>query len=228
MENMYLSLIGDIVGSRKINFREELQAKLENALSKVNSDYKASIESKFLITVGDEFQGLLKPTVSVYKIICSIAEAIYPVQVRFGLGLGRITTPVKEEALGMDGPAFYAAREALKDAHKKKEHATVFKSELNVLDREIEEAINVMLGSLAVIKKLWPESFYKILPHLRKGKSQKEIASLIETTQPYISKLVNNAYWKEVELLEEQVERLLSFYLSSNSFYNYKGYKSYI
>ena len=215
MENLYAALIGDIVKSRKVNHRTELQTKLEDVLSKINFDYEQFIESKFLVTVGDEFQGLLKPSAPIYKIICSIAEAIYPVQVRLGLGLGGITTtPVKEMALGMDGPAFYAARDALNIAHKKREHAIVFKSEPSILDKNKEEAVNVMVGSLVVIKKLWSEAFWGILPHLRKGETQKEIASLMGTTQPNISRLINNAYWKEVELLEEQAESLLGSYLS--------------
>lgn len=214
MENLYVALIGDIVKSRKVNHRRELQTKLEDILSKINFDYEQFIEAKFLITVGDEFQGLLKPSAPIYKIICSVTEAIYPVQVRLGLGLGGIKTPVKEMALGMDGHAFYAARDALNISYRKREHAIVFKSEAGILDRNKEESVNVMLGSLAIIKKLWSESFCEILPHLRKGKTQKEIASITDTTQPNISKLINNAYWKEVKLLEEQVERLLGSYLS--------------
>lgn len=215
MANLRAVLIGDIVKSRKVKQRKELQLKLENALFRINNDYQRFIESKFLVTVGDEFQGVLKPTAPVYKIICIIAESIFPVQVRLGLGLGSITTPVKETALGMDGPVFHAAREALNIAHEdKKEHAVVFKPEPGVLDKNSEEEVNALLGSLAVIKKLWPGSFQEILPYLREGKTQKEIASLKGTTQPYISKLINNAYWKEVKLLEEQVERLLEFHMS--------------
>ncbi len=212
MEKLYAALIGDMIKSRKVNHRKELQTKLEDVLTKINFDYEKFIESKFLITVGDEFQGLLKPSAPIYQMICSIVESLYPVQVRFGLGLGGITTPVKEIALGMDGPAFYAAREALDIAYGKKEHAIVFKSEFNIMGKDTEEVINVILGSLAVIRKLWPESFWEILPHLREQKTQTEVASITGTTQPYISKLIKNACWKEVELLETQAGRLLSSY----------------
>lgn len=221
MANIYVALIGDIVKSRQIDRRKEFQAKLEEALNKINHDFEQFVEAEFLVTVGDEFQGLLKPSAPVYKIICVISEAIYPVQVRLGLGLGGINTPVKEKALGMDGPVFYAAREALNIAHnRRKDHAVVFKPEPGVLDKSSEEEVNIMLGSLAVIKKLWPGSFYEILPYLREGKKQKEIAGLIGTTQPYISKLINNACWKEVVLLEERVEFLLNNYFTGATYYN--------
>lgn len=212
MEILYVALIGDMIKSREVNQRKVLQEKLEDILATINFDYGKFIESKFLITVGDEFQGLLKPSAPIYKMICRIVESLYPVQVRFGLGLGGITTPVREVALGMDGPAFYAAREALDIAYGKKEHAIVFKSELNSMSKDTEEAVNVILGSLAVIRTLWPESFWEILPYLRAQKTQKEVASIIGTTQPYISKLIKKACWKEVEDLETRAGRLLSSY----------------
>jgi hypothetical protein len=211
MESLYIALIGDIIKSRSINNRNEIQLKLEDIFTRVNAKYEQFIVSKFLITIGDEFQGLLKPSAPIYEIIYTIVEPLYPIQVRFGLGLGVITTPLKEMALGMDGPAFYLARESLKVAHEKKGHAIVFKSD--ILDKVAEDAINMMFGSLAVIRKLWPESFWEILPYLRMGKTQNEIASLIKVTQPYISKLIKSACWKEVETLEEQLAHLLKTYL---------------
>lgn len=211
MERLYIALIGDIIKSRSINNRNEIQLKLEDIFARVNAKYEHCIVSKFLVTIGDEFQGLLKPSAPAYEIIGTIVESLYPIQVRFGLGLGMITTPIKEMALGMDGPAFYLARESLKVAHEKKGHAIVFKSESP--DKVPEDAINMMFGALAVIKKLWPESFWEILPYLRMEKKQNEIASLIGVTQPYISKLMKSVYWKEVKALEEQLARFLKTYL---------------
>ena len=211
MESVYIALIGDIIKSRSINNRNEIQLILENILAGVNAEYEQFIAAKFLVTIGDEFQGLLKPSAPVYEIVGYIVESLFPIQIRFGIGLGVITTPIKDIALGMDGPAFYFARESLKIAHERNGHAIVFKSEK--LGNVSEDAINMMLGSLAVIRKLWSESFREILSYLRSGKNQKEIADLLQVTQPYISKLIKNAYWKEVEALEGQLERLLRTYL---------------
>ena len=113
--NRYLAIIGDIVDSKKITGeqRKLVQNRLEATLDSVNQQYRDYIVSDFLITLGDEFQGLLRPNAPLYEIISRVVEGINTeryqekfVEVRFGIGLGRILTEIKKVALGMDGPAF--------------------------------------------------------------------------------------------------------------------------
>lgn len=213
MGELFIALIGDIVKSRKIEDRNNLQLTLENLLIKANKDYQNYIASKFLITLGDEFQALLYPSAPVYKIITYIVESMYPIQIRFGLGFGIISTPVKEIALGMDGPAFYMARKSLNIAHEKKRHAIVFKSDL--LQKDTEDTLNMMFSSLTVIRNLWSKPFCEIIPYLRKGNTQREIATTMKKSQPNVSKLIANACWDEVKIVEEQLEVFLHSYLTT-------------
>jgi len=150
MKNLYVGLIGDIVKSRELQNRKKIQLELEETLENINKKYSQYIVSQFLITLGDEFQGLLKPSAPIYKIICEIIEEVYPIQIRIGLGYDKITTNFKNKALGMDGPAFYLARDAISIAHKKEGHAIVFKS--NILNKHEEDNINMMFESISVIK----------------------------------------------------------------------------
>lgn len=99
-------MIGDIIKSRKLVDRNDVQLSLQDLLDNINEEYNYAIASKFLITLGDEFQGLLKPDAPVYEIISYIVEGMHPVQLRFGLGFGTLSTPLKETAFGMDGPVF--------------------------------------------------------------------------------------------------------------------------
>ena len=57
--NLYIAIIGDIKGSKKLDNRNEVQKKLTSVLDDINKKYKDDIYSKFTITLGDEFQGLL-------------------------------------------------------------------------------------------------------------------------------------------------------------------------
>ena len=60
-----------------------------------------------MITLGDEFQGLLEITVSILEIIKYIQREIYPIKLRFGVGIGNVSTLINHEAaIGADGPAF--------------------------------------------------------------------------------------------------------------------------
>lgn len=110
----YYAIIGDIKRSKKIENRCEIQEKLKKILDNVNSIYNNDISAKFLITLGDEFQGLLEITAPILEIIKYIQREIYPIKLRFGVGIGNVSMLINHEAaIGADGPAFYAAREMI-------------------------------------------------------------------------------------------------------------------
>lgn len=216
MNDLYLALIGDIVESRKIKERENVQRQLQHILDGINCRYCDYIVSKFVITVGDELQGLLLPQAPVYRIISTILEKLYPVKLRFGLGFGFLSTGIinKEMAIGMDGPAFYLAREAVNRAHRCKGYAIAFRSD--VIPSSDEADINTYLGLLAVIRNLWNNKFLQIVEFLRMDLKQVEIANKMQVSQPYISELIKQAHWREVKILEEQVGRQLFKHLKYN------------
>lgn len=225
--NRYLAVIGDIVDSKRMTSDQRIlvQSKLEETLDYVNQQYQAYIVSDFLITLGDEFQGLLRPNAPLYEIISRVMEGINAerdkekfVEIRFGIGLGRILTDIKRVALGMDGPAFHFARNALVMSHNRKGHAIVFRAEPGTIFEQDETSINTLLGLFAVTRKFWIHKtgkFNEILPYLREHKNQTDIAGLLNCTQPLVSKQVASAYWNEVKELESSVDALIKLYLDS-------------
>lgn len=110
----YVAMIGDIKESKKIDGRNMVQEKLNHILNHINERYSSDISAKFVITLGDEFQGLLSVNDHLLEIIKYIQREMYPVRLRFGIGIGEIYTDIfHEAAIGADGPAYYAAREAI-------------------------------------------------------------------------------------------------------------------
>lgn len=98
-----LALIGDLVESRNVGDRKKSQTKLKRKLTSINEKNR-SLLSPLTITLGDEFQGLYKNADEIFFNIYDILLAIYPVKVRFSLGVGEISTVInKENAIGMDG-----------------------------------------------------------------------------------------------------------------------------
>ena len=65
----YVAIIGDIVGSRELKDRYKIQVQLENTLDSININFSRVIESKFTITIGDEFQGLVNREFPLQKFI---------------------------------------------------------------------------------------------------------------------------------------------------------------
>ncbi len=81
----YFALIGDIIGSKKIDNRYQVQKSLESCLADLNNEFQAVLASKLSITLGDEFQGLLSLDAPLFQIIDRINLAMKPYQVRFGI-----------------------------------------------------------------------------------------------------------------------------------------------
>ena len=109
----YLALIGDIVDSKNRSGRDLLQRKLAASL-RAASERKPKLASPYTITLGDEFQAVYRSADNLFVDIFSILADVYPVEVRFGIGVGDLTTAINpKQALGMDGPAFHRARESI-------------------------------------------------------------------------------------------------------------------
>ena len=79
----YIAIIGDIKSSKKLSDRKAVQDKLKRVLMKVNEKYDRDIASKFTITLGDEFQGLLCNGKNIIKIIFEIENCMWPIDIRF-------------------------------------------------------------------------------------------------------------------------------------------------
>lgn len=207
MGDKYLALLGDIVGSRKLDNRRVVQQKLEDILARVNSGYSASIKTKLIINAGDEFQGLLLPTSEAYKMAVTIMEHMHPVQIRFGLGYGEITTSLKETSIGMDGPAFYAARHAL-ESRKSLNQAAIQLCGSDLPQSQLR-AVNALLSSLSVIRQFWPDNFQRALPLIRQNLTQTEVAKAIGVSQSAVSSMLKRARWQQIKAIEKELAYLL-------------------
>ncbi len=118
---MYLAVIGDIVRSRASADRRRLQNQLADALSHVNHAYDEALASRFVVTLGDEFQGLMPQVGPIVALMAELRATLHPAELRFGLGVGGLDTELRSEAIGMDGPCFHRARRAIERA---REHDT--------------------------------------------------------------------------------------------------------
>ena len=104
----YAVIIGDIVNSRAMDNRGEVQKRFRTVLSDINTKYKAYISAEFKITLGDEFQGLLSDRRNIFRIIMEIEDLMQPVRFRFGIGIGTIDTDINYgDSSEIDGPAYH-------------------------------------------------------------------------------------------------------------------------
>ncbi len=190
----FAAVIGDIKDSRHLENRKEVQVHLQEILDRLNEKYKDHIVSKFLITLGDEFQGLLCGGEYILDMVNEIRMEMYPVRLRFGIGFGQITTDIKSEmALGADGPGYYRAREAielLKEREKKNRPVLAeICLRLDEKDQEKEVLLNTVFDLMYVVESGWTERQREtIWDMLLYGDGQQNTARRLSISQPTVQK----------------------------------------
>ena len=108
------TLIGDIVGSRRVADRSAAHLALNSALR----DVAASAIDPPAFTVGDEFQGSYPTVGAAIDAALKLRLAVAPgIDVRFGIGWGAVTM-LDASARIQDGPGWWAAREAIDSTDK--------------------------------------------------------------------------------------------------------------
>ncbi|MGE2722066.1 SatD family protein [Mycolicibacterium celeriflavum] len=103
------TLIGDVIGSRRVADRAATHRTLNEALAGAAGD---AIDAP-AFTVGDEFQGSYRTVGAAIEAAFAIRLAVAPgIDVRFGIGWGAVTVLDPDSGI-QDGPGWWTAREAI-------------------------------------------------------------------------------------------------------------------
>lgn len=167
-------LIGDLIESRKLSNRGRAatQKDLKTVLGQINRD-ASGILSPWTITLGDEFQAVYQSAGSLFTHLWTIMAAIHPVYARFSVSAGAITTPInRKQAIGMDGPAFHAARDGVNILKKDEGLLRV-----NIQNPEIERLMNASLMLVSKEMLGWNSNRFHILQKLGQGEEVSRIAA---------------------------------------------------
>lgn len=188
----YLAVIADMVKSRELPSarRASVQKHFQDLVTTLNREYRDSLASKFAITLGDEFQGLLTTSTLLPDLIWQIEEKFSDRQVRLGIGVGALDTPLQEYAINIDGPALHAARDAIEAAKKSNLLGGVF-SGMGSLD----EVLNGIARLLWFQRSNWTRAQRTIANLLRKGMMQSEVAERLGISRQVVSKQVAASGW---------------------------------
>ena len=154
-----IAIIGDIIKSKELKDRGQVQKKLNSIIDRINVNYQPAIVSKFSITLGDEFQGLLSSGMKCIQIIDELSFFMQPVQFRFGLGIGEISTEINTQwSIGTDGPAFWAARKAVNYVHDHNDYGRAnIHLESQIMDGTVD-LINQAIKLMAIQVSGWRET----------------------------------------------------------------------
>ena len=196
---MYLALIADVIDSKMVQERFDLQKQVEKTLQKMNELFGDYLASRFTLTLGDEFQALLKVDAPVFQIIDTLRSELTPTQLRFGIGLGEIVTAIDPlQSIGADGPAYWNARAAINLVHQKNDYGNTqiyFSS-----GKENQDFfVNALIASGEAIRSSWRGSQEEILLDLLKrcvyseNFSQQDLAQSLEINPSALSKRLKSS-----------------------------------
>ena len=196
---MYLALIADVIDSKMVQERLDLQKQVEKTLQKMNELFGDYLASRFTLTLGDEFQALLKVDAPVFQIIDTLRSELTPTQLRFGIGLGEIVTAIDPlQSVGADGPAYWNARAAINFVHQKNDYGNTqiyFSS-----GKENQDFfVNALIASGEAIRSSWRDSQEEILLNLLKRSvysesfSQQDLAQSLSINPSALSKRLKSS-----------------------------------
>lgn len=119
---MYYILMADIVDSSEYS-SGPLMNEFKQLVKRVNKEFDDSIKSPLTITLGDEFQGIMKDLSSAVDIIFRLEELIVErasgFKMRYVLLFGEVETPIEvRHAHGMLGKGLTEARNRLTELKK--------------------------------------------------------------------------------------------------------------
>lgn len=202
----YIAAKFDMVASRKLHRRKEVQNKFLRAAEDINQKYSKYLEADFIVTHGDEAQVLLRASQGkwIFRIFEFLSMSMGEVDLRCGVGFGTLNTDLQEAAIGMDGEAWQNAKQAIDYAKKHK--LTIAFSGFN---SELELHLNALGNLLCYLQASWTKEQTEAIGLLSQLQTQKEVASKLGISEAAVSKRLASAGWQHYVRGRASLEMLL-------------------
>lgn len=199
----FVVVIGDIISSKKVEKRSALQNTLQEVFNHLNtSGYENHLVSPFTITLGDEFQAVYEKADCLFLDSIRILEKAFPQKIRFSFGIGEISTDINRvQSIGMDGSAFYFAREGI--SNLKKQRGDYKFNIYGLEDTELEKLFNNFLRIYSNLLERWNKNRYFILRKTMTGKPVKEIAKELELSETAVYMNIYDGNIREIIAIQE-------------------------
>jgi len=194
-----IALVADIVGSRSIRERMAFDQRLVRCLTSL-SDRNPHILSRYTL-IGDEVQAVYSGAASLFEDAVTILATIHPVKMRFSYGVGTLIKPINpEQAIEMDGPAFYRARDGV-NALKETGYLFTVVGDVPRVDL-VREALNLVSHEMDE----WNENRLRTLARRQDGVPVKEIAEELGISDQAVYKTIDAGALEVIMRLFDEIE----------------------
>lgn len=208
-------IIGDIEESRELkkSKREEVQQELKEVLERINAN-ASGLASPYTVTLGDEFQAVYSRADELFTHCWKILSVVHPVKVRFSIGFGAIVTPINpKQAIGMDGPAFHAARDGIEKLKK-----SGFLMQIGHEETSQATLLNILNGTLHLLSREvrnWNKNRVTMLHMLKEGMDYKEISSRLGLSKTAFYKNKEAGMLDEIIELTDNIAKMLNTWITT-------------
>jgi hypothetical protein len=210
-----IAVIGDVVESRRIEQRAKAQDLLQDLLAFYNATFSESILAPFSLSRGDEIQALLVHAAVAPDILWHAAVRFPHSAIRFGFGVGELSTPLAPLPMQTDGPAWWAARKAVENAAATRRNGGVWQGFDG--DDQVLTAFGTLLGH---VRGRLTQRQRAVLEQLRSGADMVQVAERLGITKQAVSGIVAAAGWRAYQEGEAALTSLLSTYDYANEWKN--------
>jgi len=207
-EHRYAVVTADLVMSRGLADRRGTQRTLVQLVDTLNTEFGKDLAAPFMITLGDEIQGLLREPVRFPPVISTIHTAFRPDAITVGVGLGGVATELTTRVTEMDGPAFVSARQAVETGKSKKLEVVVVSG-----SDQVDAVLNTVYGFIGGVQSRWKLKQWERVNLYRKHRSLEKVAREVGVTKQAISLDLRFTLWDRVLAAEAQLPEIVAFLL---------------
>jgi len=207
----YFALIGDIVGSRHLPDRARVQQELQDTIRELNRELADGFTTPLRLTGGDELQGLLAQPDLLVDVMVSTADALHPVELRWGLGLGGLDTPLSDDVTILDGPCLHRARDALEAAKSTEQWLGA-----RGLEEPHGRVLEALLELIRTIRSGWTDTRARYVREAR-GRQQQEVATRLGVSKQAVHQALSAAHFPTVLEAEDAARDLLRWVASERA-----------
>lgn len=200
-------VLGDVIESRDLDDRTAFAARVRDVTDRVNREFAADLAAEFTMLKGiDEFVGVLDSVAPLYRVVDTLQGGIAPVETRVVAVAGEIDVG-GEDATELDGPAFHAAADRLREL----EGRDLF-VDVRVGNSAVDRLVAGQMNALYLLKRGWTDRQRDVVDRYRELGTQIAVADALGVSQQTVSNVLAAADWARIQQLETDLNDALADY----------------
>lgn len=202
----FIVVLGDLVGSRRIEDRASFEQKIRTTVADVTTKYKDEWIAPLAFEKGiDEVGAVIKNKAALYHIITEVNDSIAPQKIRFVAYKGKIDLGLQDaDVSSMDGEAFHTAAAMMTQLK-----ASGMALKCNTGDNLFDMAMENQLNALQILKDNWTERQRQIFNLYKTVNNQAEAAKQLNISQQAVSNALQQIDAFKIIELQNNIVRWL-------------------